>query len=182
MSHDTEKAKMLAAELYFANDETLVQERKRAKALCAKYNAGGIPDRALLAELLGAVTDAHLEPPFFCDYGYNIRLGANVYSNHNLVVLDCARVDIGDNVFIGPNVVISTAGHPIDPAVRISGLEFAKPITIENGVWIGASVVIVPGVTIGENTTIGAGSVVTKNIPANSVAAGNPCRVLRSIE
>ena len=130
----SEKAKMLAGELYLANEEALVQERKRAKVLCARYNAGGVADRAILRELLGAPTDAHLEPPFFCDYGYNIRLGTNVYSNHNLVILDCAPVDIGDNVFIGPNVVISTAGHPIDPAVRISGLEFAKPITIGNGV------------------------------------------------
>lgn len=175
----SEREKMLSGQLYMANDEELVRERIRAKELCRRYNANF--DRELLAELFGAPTDAYLEPPFYCDYGTNIRLGARVYANHNLVVLDCALVTIGDDVAIGPNVVLSTAGHPIDAATRKTGLEFAKPITIEEGVWIGAGVVVVPGVTIGANSTIGAGSVVTKTIPANSVAYGNPCRVVTTL-
>jgi maltose O-acetyltransferase len=178
----TEKEKMLAGELYIANGEELTRERKRAKELCRRFNGGDAEEgRAILRDLFGYTTDAYLEPPFFCDYGYNIRLGSRVYANHNLVVLDCAPVTIGSDVFFGPNVVISTAGHPTEPDIRSSALEFAKPITIGDRVWIGASVVIVPGVEIGANTTIGAGSVVTKNIPANSIAMGNPCTVRRSI-
>src|SRR5688572_26315671 len=122
----TEKQKMLAGELYFSNDEELVRERKRAKDLCRRYNAG----EPVLQELFGYETDVYLEPPFFCDYGYNIRLGARSYANHNLVILDCTPVHIGSDVFIGPNVVISTATHPVDPAVRTSGLESAMPIII----------------------------------------------------
>lgn len=177
----SEKQKMLAGELYNANDPELIAERKRAKALCHRYNRAGEPDRALLGELFGYATDAYLEPPFFCDYGYNIRLGRNVYANHNLIVLDCNEVIVGDNVFIAPNVVIAGAGHPLDPVVRTSGLEFAKRIVIGDNVWIGAGVIIVPGVEIGANTTIGAGSVVVKSIPAGCVAVGNPCRVLRML-
>ncbi len=171
---------MLAGELYVASDPQLVAERKRAKALCRTYNAGEA-GTAILEELLGFPTDAYLEPPFFCDYGTNIRLGARVYANHNLVILDCAAVTLGDDVFIGPNVVISTAGHPVDAETRVSGVEWAKPVTIGDRVWLGAGVVIVPGLTIGANTTIGAGSVVTKDIPANCVAVGNPCRVTRTL-
>lgn len=173
---------MLAGELYLANDPPLIAERKRAKAFCAEYNGHPAGTRNdLLAELFGAPTNAWLEPPFWCDYGTNMRLGTNVYANHNFVVLDCALVTLGDNVFIGPNVVLSTAGHPIEADVRISGLEFAKPITIGNDVWIGASVVIVPGVEIGAGTTIGAGSVVTRSIPAGVIAFGNPCRIVRHL-
>ncbi|MHB1224832.1 MAG: sugar O-acetyltransferase [Gemmatimonadaceae bacterium] len=178
----SEKARMLAGELYRANDPMLVAERERAKALCRRYNGGPVETgRTLMRELLGRDTDAHVEPPFFCDYGYNIRLGKNFYSNHNLVVLDCAGVSIGDDVKLGPNVVISTAGHPLDPAERAMGLEFARPIRIGNGAWIGAGVTIVPGVEIGDGTTIGAGSVVTRSIGANCVAVGNPCRVIRQL-
>lgn len=178
-----EKQKMLAGELYLASDEQLAGERKRAKLLCHTYNqAIGERDRAMLAELLGYASDAYFEPPFFCDYGYNLVVGEGVYANHNLVVLDCALVTLGDHVFIGPNVVISTAGHPLDAAVRRSGLEFAYPITLGNDVWIGANVVVLPGVTIGDNTTIGAGSVVTRSIPANCVAVGNPCRVVKTLD
>jgi maltose O-acetyltransferase len=178
----TEKTKMIAGESYMANDPELTAERKRAKVLCYRYNQEVENlNRDLLAQLLGYATDAYLEPPFYCDYGYNLKLGKNFYANHNLVVLDCAPVTIGDNVFIGPNVVISTAGHPVDVHVRNSGLEFAKPIVIGNNVWIGATVTIVPGVEIGDNVTIGAGSVVTKSLPANCVAVGNPCRVLKTL-
>ena len=173
---------MLAGEWYLAADEELVRERKRAKSLCRQYNNGDPGDgAALLQELLGYRSDAYLEPPFFCDYGYNIRFGSNIYANHNLVILDCAPVRIGNDVLIGPNVVISTAGHPIDAPARASGVEFARPITIHDGVWISAGVVILPDVEIGAHTTIGAGSVVTKSIPANCVAFGNPCRVIRML-
>jgi maltose O-acetyltransferase len=178
----TEKTKMLAGELYMSNDPELTKDRKRAKALCYHYNQQVEElDKVTLSDLLGYTTDAYLEPPFYCDYGYNIQLGANVYANHNLVILDCAPVTIGDNVFIAPNVVISTAAHPIDAQVRSSGPEFAKPVRIGSNVWIGATVTILPGVEIGDNVTIGAGSVVTRSIPPNSVAVGNPCRVLRSL-
>lgn len=179
--HQTEKQKMLLGELYSANDAELTGERRRAKALCHEYNRHVELDRPRLEALFGYATDAYLEPPFFCDYGYNIRLGRKVYANHHLVILDCAEVVIGDDVYIGPNVVLTTATHPIDPATRTSGLEFAKPIVVGDRAWIGASVVVLPGVTIGSNATIGAGSVVTKSIPADCVAVGNPCRVLRRL-
>jgi maltose O-acetyltransferase len=182
MTAPTERQKMLDGELYRANDDELVRARKRAKSLCRRYNLGdpeeGLP---LLKELFGTDTDAYLEPPFFCDYGTNITLGQRVYANHNLVILDCAAVTIGNDVFIAPNVVISTATHPVDANTRISGLEYAKPVTIGDSVWIGAGVIVLPGVTIGANTTVGAGSVVTRDIPANSIAFGNPCRVSRSM-
>ncbi|HYI09921.1 MAG TPA: sugar O-acetyltransferase [Thermoanaerobaculia bacterium] len=183
MPHLSEKDKMLAGELYLAGDEQLVQERRRAKELCRRYN-GGEPEAgaAILEELLASAAGVYLEPPFFCDYGYNIRFGPRSYANHHLVILDCAAVTIGSEVFIGPNVVLSTAGHPVEPSVRVSGLEFAKPIVLEDRVWIGAGVVVLPGVTIGANTTVGAGSVVTRSIPGNCVAAGNPCRVLRGLD
>jgi maltose O-acetyltransferase len=178
----TEKDKMIAGEPYMASDLQLTQDRKRAKGLCHVYNQQVENlDRQTLADLLGYATDAYLEPPFYCDYGFNIKLGANFYANHNLVVLDCAPVTIGDNVFIAPNVVISTAAHPIDARKRSTGVEFAKPIRIGSQVWIGATVTILPGVEIGDNVTIGAGSVVTRSIPANCVAVGNPCRVLRTL-
>ncbi len=178
----TERERMLAGELYVANAPDLVRDRQRAKILCERYNrSAGKPDAALLAELFGVPTDAYLEPPFYCDYGYNIRLGRGVYANHNLVVLDCALVTIGDNVYFGPNVVVSTATHPVDPELRTSGQEFALPITIGHRVWLGASITILPGVTIGDDTTIGAGSVVTRSIPAGCVAVGNPCRVVRHL-
>lgn len=179
----TEKNKMISGEPYRSTDSVLTQERKRAKALCHRYNQQVVDlDKDTLAELLGYATNAYLEPPFFCDYGYNIQLGENFYANHNLVVLDCASVSFGDNVFIGPNVVISTAAHPIQAQARNTGLEFAKPIRIGHNVWIGASVSILPGVEIGDNVTIGAGSVVTRSIPSNCVAFGNPCRVIRTLE
>jgi maltose O-acetyltransferase len=178
----SEKDKMLSGQHYLPNDAELTLERRTAKALCHRYNQQFEPlDMAALRELFGRATDAFLEPPFFCDYGYNVQLGRNVYANHNLVILDCAPVTIGDNVYIGPNVVIATAGHPLDPITRISGLEFARPISIGNNVWLGANVVILPGVEIKENTTIGAGSVVTRSVPANCVAVGNPCRVARQL-
>lgn len=172
---------MLAGELY-RDEPALELERMRAKRLCHAYNqTAGNLDRSILTALLGYETDAYLEPPFYCDYGYNLRLGSRVYANHNLVVLDCVPVTIGDNVLFGPNVVLSTATHPLDPAIRLQALEYARPIVIGNNVWVGAGVVVLPGVEIGENTTVGAGSIVTRSLPANCVAVGNPCRVVRDL-
>ncbi|UOG77226.1 sugar O-acetyltransferase [Hymenobacter tibetensis] len=179
----TPKQQMLAGELYQANDPELVAERLHAKTLCHRYNQEPVQlNKHVLAELLGYETDAHIEAPLRCDYGYNIKVGRNFYANYNLTILDCAPVTIGDNVFIAPNVLLSTAGHPVEVEPRITGWEYARPITIGDNVWIGGGVVILPGVTIGAGTTIGAGSVVTRDIPAGVVAVGNPCRVLRPAE
>jgi maltose O-acetyltransferase len=120
--------------------------------------------------------------PFYCDYGYNIEVGENFFANHNTVILDGAKVRFGDNVFVAPNCGFYTAGHPLDAERRNQGLEYAKPITIGNDVWIGAGVHVMPGVTIGNNVVIGAGSIVVKDIPDNSVAVGNPCRIPKHIE
>ena len=182
----TEKEKMIAELGYFPSDPELHGERKTAKALCHRYNQLA-PHEAeqkteLLKSLLGQVQEANIEPSFHCDYGYNIYLGKNFYSNHNLVILDVCPVIIGDNVMFGPNVTITSAGHPIDAETRNSGLEFGKKINIGNNVWLGANVTINPGVTIGDNVVIGSGSVVTKDIPADTVAAGVPCKVIRNIE
>jgi maltose O-acetyltransferase len=179
----TEKEKMLAGELYRANDRELVDERRRAKAICRRYNASeNVPDAEMLRELFGRATDAYIEPPFFCDYGYNVKLGARFYANHGLVILDVMPVTIGEGVFVAPNVVISAATHPLDPDTRATGLEQGKPVTIGDGVWIGSGAQVLPGVTIGSGTTVGAGAVVTRDLPARCVAAGNPCRVLRFLD
>ncbi|MBE7707864.1 MAG: sugar O-acetyltransferase [Cyanobacteria bacterium SIG27] len=182
----SEKEKMLAGVLYDSTVDELSNERLKAKNLCYEYNLLR-PDefdkkKELLKNLLGKVGKNYIiEPNFFCDYGYNIEISENFYSNHNLVILDCAKVTFGDNVFIGPNCSFYTAQHPIDPIERNKLLEYAKPITIGSNVWIGGSVTILSGVTIGDNCTIGAGSVVVKDIPANSVALGNPCKVIKKI-
>ncbi len=116
-----------------------------------------------------------------CDYGYNIEIGENFYANHNLIILDGSKVQFGDNVFIAPNCSFYTAGHPLDAERRNKGLEYAKPIKVGNNVWIGGNVIVLPGVTIGDNTVIGAGSVVNKDIPSNVVAVGNPCKVIKQL-
>ena len=182
----TEKEKMLRGMLYYADDSTLCADRVRAKELCHAYNqlrpsdAAGM--RELLQRLLGETGETFcVTAPFWCDYGYNIHLGKNFYANHNCVILDCAKVTFGDHVMVGPNCGFYTACHPIDPQQRREGVEFARPITVGNDVWFGGSCTVLPGVTIGDGCVIGAGSVVTRDIPANTVAAGNPCRVLRSI-
>lgn len=183
----TEKEKCVQGLLYDANyDAELLAERLRAKELLYDYNrlrpSQQTERRALLERLLGKMgQQTVIEQPFFCDYGYNIEVGANFFANFNFVVLDEAKVRIGDNVFIAPNVGIYTAGHPLDVAQRNQGLEYARPVTIGNNVWIGAGVSILPGVTIGDGVVIGAGSVVTKDIPAGMLAVGNPCRVIREI-
>ena len=184
----TEKDKMLAGELYDANyNEDLMKERIKAKELCYEYNnlkPSEIKKRnETLKKLLGSTGESFLiEQPFLCDYGYNIKIGENFYSNHNLIILDANTVEFGDNVFIAPNCGFYTAGHPIDASIRNKGLEYAKKIKVGNDVWIGGNVVVLPGVTIGDNCVIGAGSVVNKDIPSNSIAVGNPCRVIKTIE
>ena len=136
-----------------------------------------------IKSILGKTKDNFLiEQPFVCDYGYNIEIGENFYANHNLVILDANKVKFGDNVFIAPNCGFYTAGHPINADMRNEGLEYAKPIEIGNDVWIGGNVVVLPGVKIGNNVVIGAGSIVNKDIPSNSVAVGNPCRVIKEIK
>lgn len=183
----TEKEKMLAGLLYDANyDKGLMEERAKAKDLCFHYNQTLPSDVAnqekILRSLIGKTKNNFcITAPFWCDYVYNIELGENFYSNHNLVILDGAKVVFGDNVFIAPNCGFYTAGHPIDHERRNKGLEYAYPITVGNNVWIGAGVQVMPGVTIGSDVVIGGGSVVVKDIPSHSVAVGNPCKVIRKI-
>jgi maltose O-acetyltransferase len=182
----TEKEKMLAGELYNPLDEQLSAERLNARLLLAALNDTREDETAerssLLRELLpNAGEGLWLQPPFYCDYGYNIKLGEKVFFNFNCVVLDVMLVTIGSRTLFGPNVQVYTATHPINHKERAAGLEFAKPITIGDDVWIGGSVVICPGVTIGDRSVIGAGSVVTKDIPADVFAAGNPCKEIRTL-
>lgn len=182
----TEKEKMLAGKLYWAEEPSLVAERMRAKDLCLEFNntppSHTEEGRAILLKLLGKTgRNFAVMSPFWCDYGYNIEIGENFFANHNCVILDCAKVKIGDNVFLAPDVGIYTAGHPIDTPRRNAAMEYAYPVTIGDNVWIGGGVRIVPGVTIGSNVVIGAGSVVTRDVPDNVVAAGTPCRVLRPV-
>ena len=183
----TEKEKAAAGLLYDANyDPKILKERARAQDLCLDYNltrSTQADERLrLLRELLAVChDDIVIEPPFYVDYGFNIRTGKAFYANHNLVILDGAPVTFGDHVFIGPNCCFSTAGHPMDPAQRNAGLEYAKPITVGSNVWIGMGVQVLPGVTIGDNAVIGAGSVVTKDIPAGMLAYGVPCRPIKQI-
>lgn len=183
----TEKEKMLRHQLYDANyDEELLAERQKTRQLCHIYNQLPPTDTegadALLRGLLKRTPDNFcITPPFWCDYGYNISIGEAFFSNYNLVILDEAAVTFGDHVFIAPNCGFYTAGHPLDAARRNAGLEYARPITVGDNVWIGAGVHVMPGVTIGSNVVIGGGSVVVKDIPDNCVAVGNPCRVVRQI-
>ena len=183
----TEKDKRGRQMLYDANyDKELINDRIAAKELCFEYNSIRPSDiekqKELLTRLLGKTRENFcITAPFWCDYGYNIEIGENFYANHNLVILDGAKVTFGNNVFIAPNCGFHTAGHPIDAERRNKGLEYAYPISVGNDVWIGAGVQVMPGVTIGSNVVIGGGSVVVKDIPDNSVAVGNPCKVIRPI-
>lgn len=177
---------MLAGELYDPMDPPLVEARHRAQRLYGDYNKTNREDaatgRAILSELfLSLGSDSIIVPPFYCDYGCHIRAGAGVFMNMGCVILDCAWITIGDRVLMGPGVQIYGATHPLDPAIRATGKENAKPVTIGNDVWIGGGAIICPGVTVGDGVTIGAGSVVTRDIPANVLAAGNPCRVIREL-
>lgn len=182
----SEKEKMISGKPYKAFGDELLAERQYAKEMIFDFNSlrpNQIDERnEILKRLLGKTKDKYfIEPPFRCDYGYNIEIGENFYSNYNLIILDCAPVKIGDNVLIGPNVSIYTAGHPLHYEIRNQEYEYAFPIIIGDNVWIGGNVVINPGVSIEENSVIGSGSVVTKDIPNNVIAIGNPCKVLRVI-
>ena len=182
----TEKEKMLAGELYDALDKQLSDERLRTRLLIKKLNDSSEDEievrNKILKELIpNAGSGLWLQPPFYCDYGTNILIGEKVFFNFNCVVLDVTFVTIGSRTLFGPNVQIYTATHPLDFKERASGLEYAKPIKIGEDVWLGGSVVVCPGVSIGDRSVIGAGSVVTKDIPADVFAAGNPCRVVRNL-
>lgn len=182
----TEKEKMINGLIYDATDKELEIERDRAQELYFEFNS--LPpsknqERAEIVKKLFGKTGSnfYIRSTMYCDYGYNIEIGDNFYANHNLTILDCAKVKFGDNVFIAPNCSFYCAGHPIDAEERNTLLEYAYPITVGNNVWFGGNVCVMPGVTIGDNVVIGGGSVVTKDIPSNVVAVGNPCKVLREI-
>jgi maltose O-acetyltransferase len=182
----SEKEKMLANEPYLASDPQLVRERERARRLCALYNATAPDQRPrrdeLLWELLAyAGEGVWVEPPFHCDYGSNIRLGDGVYVNCGCVFLDCNTVQVGDGVKFGPAVQVYTAYHPVDPRLRRTGVEMAAPVRIGHNVWVGGGAILCPGVEVGDDTTIGAGSVVTRSLPAGVLAVGSPCRVVRRL-
>ncbi|MEJ8758285.1 sugar O-acetyltransferase [Pontibacter sp. H259] len=183
----TEKEKMLAGELYDPLDPQLSEERLQTRLLLQQLNNSRedypIERGRILKELIPKAGEGlWLQPPFYCDYGYNIIVGDKVFFNFNCVVLDVMPVTIGSRTLFGPNVQIYTATHSINYKERASGLEYAKPVTIGEDVWVGGSVVICPGITIGDRSVIGAGSVVTKDIPAGVFAAGNPCKVIRQLE
>jgi len=182
----TQKERMLAGDLYLADDPELERASRRAYRLMKEYEARYAVDRHaaddVLKELLGSVgAGVHIKPPLFVDYGSYISIGARTFANYGLVALDVARITIGEDVQIGPNVQLLTPTHPVDPEPRRAKYEAAKPIVIGNNVWLGGGAIVLPGVTIGENSVIGAGSVVTKDIPADVVAAGNPARVVRKL-
>ncbi|KAA8476122.1 maltose O-acetyltransferase [Arcticibacter tournemirensis] len=182
----TEKEKMIAGEMYDPLDKQLTEDRIQTRLLIKVLNETreDEPEKRgqILKELIpNAAAGLWLQPPFYCDYGYNIKIGAQVFFNFNCVVLDVAPVVIGSRTMFGPNVQIYTATHPLNHIERSSGREYARPIMIGEDVWVGGSVVVCPGVTIGDRSVIGAGSVVTKDIPADVFAAGNPCRVIRQI-
>lgn len=173
-------------ELPYKADEEVMEEMKHTRRLLHEFNTADPCDfekqSAIAAKLIpNAVGAIALTQPFYCDYGTHIHVGKNFLANYNCTILDVGRVDIGDNVLFAPNVSVYTAGHPIHHEMRNTGYEYGIPVKIGNNVWVGGNSVITPGVTIGDNVVIGAGSVVTKDIPANVVAAGNPCRVIRSI-
>ena len=167
-------------------DEGLWQMHNRCKSITRRLNATLETEREKRKEIVKelfarAGEGAYIEPPFRCDFGINTRVGKHFYCNYDCVFLDCGDITIGDNVMLGPKVALYAVNHPLDPVVRATDYNYPEPITIGHDVWIGGSTVVCPGVTIGSNVVIGAGSVVTKNIPNNVVAVGNPCRVLRNI-
>lgn len=173
------------AQMAYISDESIMEEQADCRKKLQKLNFMDRSDfegiASAVKELLGKSEDAFINPPFYCDYGTYIEVGKNFFANYNCTILDVAKVKIGDNCQMAPNVSIYTAGHPIHPFSRNSMYEYGKEVTIGDNVWIGGNTVICPGVTIGHNTVIGAGSVVTRDIPDWSVAAGNPCRVIRKI-
>jgi maltose O-acetyltransferase len=182
----TEKEKMLSGNLYILHGDELRNDMLRARKITRLFNGTTELETEyrvkLLKELFGKTGEKiHIEPPFYCDYGYNITVGESFYANFDCIILDVNKVNIGNNVFFGPRVCIYTAGHPIDADVRNTLLEYGKPIKIGNNVWIGGNTIINPGITVGNNVVIGSGSIITKDIPENVIAVGNPCKVLRLI-
>ncbi len=173
------------AQMAYISDDSIMEEQQICRRKLQTFNFMDRADfagiREAVKDLLGKSDGAFINPPFFCDYGTHIEVGKNFYANYNCTILDVAKVKIGDNCQMAPNVSIYTAGHPIHPVSRNSAYEYGKEVTIGDHVWIGGNTVICPGVHIGDNVVIGAGSVVTKDIPDWSLAAGNPCRVLRKI-
>ena len=185
MSTKTTKEKMLAGEMYNCLDAELEKERQKTKALLRRYNVTAeVAERpSILRALLGHIGEnSIIEPPFYCPYGHNIYIGEQVYLNVLCTILDCNTVRIGDHVMIGPGVQIYTAAHHLQAEPRNQGWEVARAITIEDNVWIGGSAILLPGVSIGLNAVVGAGAVVTRDVPANTVVAGNPARIIRTIE
>ncbi len=184
---DGAKERMVNGAAYDPDDPELVADRERARELTDQYNRTTPDDpdrrRRLLADLLGGLGDGcHVEPPFRCDYGYNIHVGENVYVNFDCVVLDACRVEIGRDCDVGPGVHIYTATHPLDSADRAAGVESAAPVTVGDNVWLGGQAVLNPGVTVGDNAVVGSGAVVTSDVPANVVVAGNPATVIRDLD
>lgn len=176
----TEKEKMLACEEYIAFEPELNEMRRKTFEATMKFNTTG--DKKYLDEIFEQKFEGlKLNPPFYCDYGTNMKFGKNVFMNFNCSALSCAEIEIGDNCYIGPNVQLYTAIHPTNPEKRNKAINLAKPIKIGANCWLGGGVIVLPGVEIGEGSTIGAGSVVTKNISPRTVAAGNPCRVIREV-
>ena len=173
------------AGIAYIADKEVMEQQKRARKLTQELNTVDRSDfekiEKIVKELLGKSEGAFINPPFYCDYGFNIEVGKNFYANYNCTILDVGKVTIGDNCMFAPNVAIYTAGHPIYPDTRNSAFEYGKEVTIGDNVWLGGNTVVCPGVHIGDNVVIGAGSVVTKDIPDWSIAAGNPCRVIRKI-
>ncbi len=182
----TEQEKMAAALWFNPADKALAKQRQHAKTLCTQMNQQGpLPFKAhqqLAAQLFGKLGSCYIEPNFFCDYGHNIELGQNFYANHNCVILDAAKVSIGDNVLLGPAVQIYAVTHPLNATQRKTGLEQGKAVTIGNSVWVGGGAIILPGVTIGEGAVIAAGAVVTKDVPAYVLVAGNPAKMIRTLD
>ena len=172
-------------QMLYISDDRVFEEQKKCRALLQKLNFMDRADfdgiTALVKELLGTSDGAFINPPFYCDYGFNIEVGEDFFANTNMVILDEARVTFGDHVFIGPNCSFYTPCHPIDAESRNAGKQWSLPIKVGNNVWLGGNVTVCPGVTIGDGTVIGAGSVVTHDIPAGVLAAGNPCRVIKTI-
>ena len=181
MNHIERRDKGMA----YISDEAVFEQQKKCRQLLQKLNFMDRSDfdgiAKVVKELLGKSEGAFINPPFYCDYGFNIEIGKRFFANYNCTILDVAKVKIGDNCLFGPNVSLFTAGHPVHPDTRNSGYEYGKEITVGDNVWIGGNTVVCPGVNIGNNVVIGAGSVVIKDIPDWSIAAGNPCKVLRKI-
>jgi maltose O-acetyltransferase len=183
----SQRERMVAGDLYLADDPQLVQESRRAEALTKEYNESSPFDPArrmrILGDLLGSIgEEAEIRPPFYCDYGFHIHIGARTFVNFGLFALDVAEIRIGDDVQIGPSVQLLTPTHPLEPEPRRAKWEAAKPIAIGDNAWLGGGVVVCPGVTIGQDTVVGAGAVVTGDLPPGVLAVGNPARVVRPVE